>query len=97
MSPVRLTPAQAAQLQRRRAPSDGAPEAAKLGRAPRHPILADTPREPSRLLSVTVTAPRQDGGGWTVTAEYNDGRVSVSVPTKKEADELKAGVERGKP
>ena len=91
---IRMSPEAVAQLQRHRPTSDAPPKAAKPGRAPRHPVLADHPREPTRLLHVTVTAPKQKGGGWTVTAEYNDGAVTVNVPTQEKAEEIKTEMEK---
>uniref|UniRef100_A0A6M3LNV5 Uncharacterized protein n=1 Tax=viral metagenome TaxID=1070528 RepID=A0A6M3LNV5_9ZZZZ len=95
--PVRLTPAQAALLQRRTRPAADEPpaskEPAKPGRAPRKPILADQPPEPTRLLSVTVTPPKVEGGDWTVKAEYNDGSMTMGCPAEARAKAWKKRIE----
>ncbi len=97
MTPVRLTPAQAAQLQRQRLASDKPPEPAKPGRAPRHPVLADKPREPTRLLSFTITPPStaHEFGGqfWHIKAVYNDGSWSMAVESAAEAQRIKTEME----
>ncbi len=101
MTPVRLTPAQAAQLQRKRPASDAPPETAKRGRAPRPLVPADKPREPSRLLKFTITPPSMthEFGGqfWHIKAVYNDGSWSMAVESEEEAQRIKAEIEKGMP
>ena len=96
--PIRVTPTQAAAMQRRahmtaaeRAVDREAP--AKPGRAKRHPILADAPPEPTRLLSVAIEPPRVPGGTWTVVAEYTNGHTTRGAESEEVAKKWKAEIE----
>ena len=93
MSPVRVTPDQAAQLQRRRKHPDtgvdDTPVNTKPGRPERHPVLATECRKPTVLLSVDIKAPRVEGGCWTVKASYSDGHTTLGACSQEEAEKWK--------
>ena len=99
MSPIRLTPGQAAQFQRPRLPGGAslADAPPPPGRAPCHPIKADAPRVPTVLLSVTVTPrgnPLLGPTTWEIVARYNDGSVTTAVESQAEAERIKTEIER---
>ena len=96
MSPIRVTPAQAAAMQRRLTPAmqhKGIEEPPKPKRAKHVPILADKPPEPTILLSVAIEPPGVPGGFWMVVAEYNNGSTTMSSESEEAANEWKAKIE----
>jgi len=88
MSPIRVTPAQAAAMQHK-----GIKEPPKLKRAKHVPIRADKPPESTVLLSVAIEPPGVPGDFWTVVAEYSNGSTTMSSESEEAAKEWKAEIE----
>ena len=92
MSPIRVTPTQAAAMQRHLTPNERRDEP-KPKRAKHVPILADKPPEPTVLLSVAIEPPGVPGDFWTVVAEYSNGSTTMSSESEEAANEWKAEIE----
>uniref|UniRef100_A0A6H2A1E5 Uncharacterized protein n=1 Tax=viral metagenome TaxID=1070528 RepID=A0A6H2A1E5_9ZZZZ len=92
--PIRVTPTQAAAMQRRLTPAERRDETPPKPKRAKHvPIRADQPPEPTVLLSVAIEPPGVPGGFWTVVAEYNNGSTAMSSESEEAAKEWKAKIE----